>query len=88
VVRIIRSHHPLYLKNVPLVGFWEGKGERFLVIELPDGSHARVPSWWTDDGDGAPPVVPATTAKLSVAAARELIALLTQLGNRRDTRRP
>lgn len=87
-MRVVRAHHPLYLKTLPLVKYWDGNGERYVVIELPDGSHARIPDWWVDGGEGPPPALRPTTRKLSVTAARDLVVHLTRLRNRRDTRQP
>ena len=79
MVRIVWPHHPLYLTAVPLVEFWECYGERSLVIELPDGSHTRIPVSWGDDGDGPPVATATTTTVLSVTAVRELLGLVVRL---------
>jgi len=82
-VRIVWPHHPLYTVSVPLVEFWRDKSERGVVVELPDGSHTRLPTSWIDDGD-EPLAATAATAEtaLSLASVRELIALITQLRDR------
>jgi hypothetical protein len=83
-VRITWPHHPLYLQSVPLVELWEGSGHRRFVIELPDGSHTRIPASWADNGDGPPPDVDQSGAPvLSLAAVRDLVVVLGQLVERR-----
>jgi hypothetical protein len=73
-------HHPLYLEVVPLVEFWRDCGDRTLVVELPDGSHTRIPAAWADDGEeSALPPAPKSPTRLSVTAVRELVALLARL---------
>jgi hypothetical protein len=82
-VRIVWPHHPLYLTRVPLVEFWRGQGERAHVVELPDGSHTRIPVSWTDDDDKPPGIAVSEAATtLSVTSARELMELLGRLRNR------
>jgi uncharacterized protein DUF5372 len=87
-VRIIWPHHPLYQQRVPLVELWEGSGRRRFVIELPDGSHTRIPAAWADNGDGAvPDHAPASTAMLSRTAVSDLVTLLDLLRRRTTTRK-
>jgi hypothetical protein len=69
----------LYLEMVPLVELWRDNGDRALVIELPDGSHTRIPAAWADDGDMPMPSIQASLNRLSVPAVGELITLLTRL---------
>jgi hypothetical protein len=78
-VRVVWPHHPLYLRTLFLADFWQDCGDRSYVVELPDGSHTRIPAAWTDDGVG--PIVDLTpgSSRLSVAAARELVTLLARL---------
>lgn len=87
-MRIVWPHHPLYLQRVPLVELWEGSGRRRFVIELPDGSHTRIPASWADDGDGEPPELDQSgVAVLSLGAVRDLVAVLGQLVERTPRRR-
>jgi hypothetical protein len=80
LIRIIWPHHPLYLRQVPLVEIWEGSG-RGLMIELPDGSHTRIPSSWADNGEGAIPEV-SPGQVLSLGAVRDLVGVLEKLVER------
>ena len=87
-MRIIWPHHPLYQQRVPLVELWEGSSRRRFVIELPDGSHTRIPAAWADNGDGA--VVDRalkSTAMPSVGAVRDLVTLLGSLLERTTARK-
>jgi hypothetical protein len=70
----------LYRQKVPLVEIWEGSG-RGLMIELPDGSHTRIPSSWADNGEDPMPEV-SEGQVLSLGAARELVAVLEKLVER------
>lgn len=81
MVRIVWPHHPLYRRRVPLAEYWKDGGDRSFVVELPDGSHARIPSAWADDGEGPLPLItePSRTARLSVSAVRDLVTLLARL---------
>jgi hypothetical protein len=72
----------LYLKIVPVVTIWDGWGDRHLVVELPDGGHARIPCAWADESLSVPQIVAPSERKLSVASARELVALLGSLRER------
>jgi hypothetical protein len=84
MVRIIWPHHPLYLTKIPLVELWDGRGER-LVVELPDGSHTRIPASWADDGSGPVPAYCGSSGTLlSVEAVEELVALLRRLSEQDD----
>jgi hypothetical protein len=72
----------LYLKVLPVVELWDGWGDRHFVVELPDGGHARIPCAWADESLRMPEAVAATEAKLSLASAKELIALIRNLRDR------
>ena len=78
----MRPHHPLYLKILPVVEIWDGWGDRHFVVELPDGSHARIPCAWADESLRVPGPLALTETKLSVASARELLAVLGGLRDR------
>ena len=84
MVRIVWIHHPLYAKRVRLVDFWRGCDGRWAVIELPDGSHARVAASWVDDGEDPLPgrAEDGTQTQLTVLAVRELVEVLVQLRQR------
>ena len=84
-MRIVWPHHPLYLKTLPLAEFWQDCGDRSYVVELPDGSHARLPGDWVDDGETTVVALTPATARLSLASVRELVTLLARL---RDTWEP
>jgi len=75
----------LYLKTLPLAEFWQDCGDRSYVVELPDGSHTRIPADWTDDGEVALVELTPASNRLSLASARELVTLLARL---RDTCEP
>jgi hypothetical protein len=80
MVRIIWPHHPFYRRKFPLAQFWKDGTDRNCVIELPDGSHTRIPSAWADDGEGpVPPMSEPSSTRLSVSAVRELVTLLARL---------
>jgi hypothetical protein len=71
------------MTKVPLVEFWRDKGERCAFIELPDGSHTRLPVSWIDDGYGPLTTTSATAATaLSLTSVRELIARITRIKDR------
>lgn len=57
---------------LPLVKFWELKGSRYYVIELPDRSHARIPASWADDGQALLVGEAGSKPLLTVEALREL----------------
>lgn len=80
-VRIIRPHHPLFGKTVPLVKLWEHKKRRYYVIELPDQSHTRIPLHWADEGKGPLPKISSNPPYLNIQAIKELISLLERLGS-------
>ena len=84
MARIIWIHHPLYAKKVRLVDLWRGCDGPWAVIELPDGSHARVAASWIDDGERqlAPRAESDAQLHLSVSAVRELVEVLAQLCQR------
>jgi hypothetical protein len=81
MVRIVWPHHPFYRRKVPLADYWQDSGDRSFVIELPDGSHTRIPSAWADDGEEPLPLItePSRTTRLSVSTIRHLVALLARL---------
>jgi hypothetical protein len=81
VVRVVWRHHPLYLKTFPLAEFWRECGDRTYVIELPDGSHTRIPAAWADDGEGPLPSAATAVTQLSSASVRELVTLLRRLAD-------
>ena len=82
IVRIIRPHHPLYGKTVPLVKIWEHKKKRYYVIELPDKSHTRIPLDWADQGKMPLPENPSSKQVFTVQSVREISALIRTLENR------
>jgi len=55
------------------------------MVELRDGSHMRVPSSWTDDGDVPAPELTAG-ARLSLSGVRELVARLVRMTSDESTR--
>jgi hypothetical protein len=71
---------------VGVVDFWEALGERYLVIELPDGSHTRIPIAWADDGEGQPPVLRHVTSRFSVVSARALLEQVAAVKDRAQAR--
>ncbi len=74
-----RPHHPLRGVVVPVVEYWEHRGERFCVIELPDESHVRVPLSWVDDGKTPLSAVDGGGLYLSGESARDFARLITSL---------
>jgi len=86
MVRIVWPHHPFYRRKVPLADYWKDAGDRSFVIELPDGSHTRIPSAWADDGEGSLPLITerSRTTRLSVSAVRDLVTLLARLRDASD----
>ena len=82
-VRVVRRNHPLFLVRVPLVEFWAGATGRWVVIELPDGSHARIPSNWVDDGAHADPGGGGAGIVLTTEGAREFASHARSLWARR-----
>jgi hypothetical protein len=81
-IRIIRPHHPLFGKSVPLVKIWEHKNKRYYVIELPDKSHTRIPLHWADQGKIPLPQSPSGGPAFTVEAVRELFSLMSTLANK------
>jgi hypothetical protein len=78
-VRIIRPHHPLFGKTLPLVKLWEHKKRRYYVIELLDQSHARIPLHWADEGRGPLPEISSNLPVLTSEAIKELIFLVEKV---------
>jgi hypothetical protein len=76
-VRIIRPHHPLFGKTLPLIKIWEHKKKRYYVIELPDKSHTRIPLHWADQGKTPLPEHLSGQPVFTVHSIRELISLIT-----------
>jgi len=72
--------HPLVGQHLKVVGRQRNGRDLFWCVELPDGSHAKLPSSWTDQG-----VAPSrsrreeTKTRTSPHALRELIHLLESL---------
>jgi hypothetical protein len=81
-VRIIRPHHPLYGKTVPVVKIWEHKKKRYYVIELPDKSNTRIPLDWADEGKIPLPENPSSQPVFTVQSIREIISFINILKNR------
>jgi len=75
-VTVTRRYHPLVGKTYEVTG----GGPTFIVIRLGDATPMRLPRAWTD-ADG-PPAGPASESLFSVAALRELTALVAALGRR------
>jgi hypothetical protein len=76
-VTVIRRHHPLAGQSVEVL-----KGGQHLIVRLRDGSTMRLPRSWTD-ADGVPVSRPAPPSNVfTIAALRELIALLEALRRR------
>ena len=54
-VRVTRAHHALAGKVLEVFGQLTRRGQRHLILVLPDGTRSYVPAAWTDlDCPGAP----------------------------------
>ncbi len=79
-IRVTYAPHPLAGQHVKVVGRQRNGRDLFWRVELPDGSHANLPSFWTDHG-GTPTRNgrEQTKTRTSPHALRELIHLLESL---------
>ena len=98
-IMIMHPSHPLAGQTLPVVRRYREHGERLWVIELPDGSRQYVPASWctslassespslTGDSSVGRQSPEGSVSPLSLAALRDLAALVRHLREREEVRR-
>ena len=83
-VTIIHPCHPLYSQRLKVVGLYRSD-ELWIIVQLPDSPHARIPAAWTDYGaplEGDLPTAPRHL--LDLDGLRQVIQVIDHI--RRDGR--
>jgi hypothetical protein len=79
-IRVTYAPHPLVGKNLRVVARRRKGHDFYWRVVLPDGSHAELPSSWTDPCSASPSEqVAQVKTRATPAALRELMGLLGAL---------